>query len=101
MAPIGEPVRRVEDERFLTGRGCYVDDIRIEGQTAAVFVRSPHAHADVLEIDRTGAEKAPGVLAVFTSADLVADGIGPIPCAVTIESRDGQTCFVPPRWPLR
>ena len=100
MAPIGEPVRRVEDERFLTGRGCYVDDIRIEGQTAAVFVRSPHAHADVLGIDRTGAEKAPGVLALFTNADLVADGIGPIPCAVTIESRDGQTCFVPPRWPL-
>ena len=100
MTKIGEPVRRVEDERFLTGRGRYVDDIQLQDQAAAVFVRSPHAHADVLAIDRAEAVDAPGVLAVFINADLVADGISPIPCAVTIKSRDGQTCFVPPRWPL-
>ena len=100
MTKIGEPVRRIEDERFLTGRGRYVDDIRLDGQTAAVFVRSPHAHADVVSIDRAAAEDAPGVLAVFTNAEIVADGISPLPCAVTIESRDGRTCYVPPRWPL-
>ena len=100
MTKIGEPVRRVEDERFLTGRGRYVDDIQLQGQVAAVFVRSPHAHADILAIDRAAAADAPGVLAVLINADLVADGISPIPCAVTIKSRDGQSCFVPPRWPL-
>ena len=100
MTKIGEPVRRIEDRRFLTGRGRYVDDIQLDGQATAVFVRSPHAHADVVAIDRTVAAAAPGVLAVFTNANLVADGISPIPCAVTIKSRDGQTCFVPPRWPL-
>jgi len=100
MTKIGEPVRRVEDERFLTGRGRYVDDIQPQGQVAAVFVRSPHAHADILAIDRAAAADAPGVLAVLINADLVADGISPIPCAVTIKSRDGQSCFVPPRWPL-
>ena len=100
MTKIGEPVRRIEDRRFLTGRGRYVDDIQLDGQATAVFVRSPHAHADVVAIDRAAADGAPGVLAVFTNADLVADGVSPIPCAVTIKSRDGQTCFVPPRWPL-
>lgn len=100
MTKIGEPVRRVEDERFLTGRGRYVDDIQLQGQVAAVFVRSSHAHADILAIDRAAAADAPGVLAVLINADLVADGISPIPCAVTIKSRDGQSCFVPPRWPL-
>ena len=100
MTKIGEPVRRVEDERFLTGRGRYVDDIQPQGQVAAVFVRSSHAHADILAIDRAAAADAPGVLAVLINADLVADGISPIPCAVTIKSRDGQSCFVPPRWPL-
>ena len=100
MARIGEPVRRVEEERFLTGRGRYVGDIRLAGVATAVLVRSPHAHADVLGIDRTEAARAPGVLAVFTGADLAADGVGPIPCAATIEGRDGRTCFAPPRWPL-
>lgn len=97
---IGQPARRVEDERFLTGRGRYTDDIQLAGQAAAVLVRSPHAHADVVAIDCAAASDAPGVLAVFTNAELMADGIGPIPCAVTIKSRDGQTCYVPPRWPL-
>ena len=100
MARIGEPVRRVEDERFLTGRGRYVDDVRLAGEAVAVLVRSPHAHADVRGIDGAEAARAPGVLAVFTHADLAADGIGPIPCAATIEGRDGRTCFVPRRWPL-
>ena len=100
MARIGEPVRRVEDERFLTGRGRYVDDVRLAGEAVAVVVRSPHAHADVRGIDGAEAARAPGVLALFTHADLAADGIGPIPCAATIEGRDGRTCFVPRRWPL-
>ena len=59
MTKIGDPVRRIEDRRFLTGRGRYVDDIQLDGQAAAVFVRSPHAHADVVAIDRAAADGAP------------------------------------------
>src|SRR5215469_11932934 len=74
---IGQPVRRVEDRRFVTGRGRYLDDISRPHQAHAVFLRSPHAHAAI----RVGAARAqPGVVAVLTGADLAADGVGTIPC---------------------
>ena len=76
---IGQPVRRKEDLRLLTGRGRYSDDLRLPGQTYAVVQRSPHAHAAITRIDTTRAAAAPGVLGVFTSADLAADGVEPIP----------------------
>ena len=94
---IGERVLRVEDERFLTGRGRYLDDIRMDGQATAYFVRSPHPHARIVDIDCTDAARAPGILAVATSADLAADGVGAIPCSLRIQNRDGTWSDPPPR----
>ena len=87
---IGASVRRKEDQRFLLGKGRYTDDINVEGQTYAVFVRSPHAHAVIEGIDATAATAAAGVVAVLTGDDLAADGIGPLICGVTVTSDDGQ-----------
>lgn len=85
MDPLcGQSVRRLEDERFLTGRGRYTDDLNRPGQAFANVVRSVHAHAKILRIDTDAARAAPGVLGVFTAADLAADGIGPIPCTVQV-----------------
>jgi len=78
-AQIGQPVRRQEDERLLTGRGEFSDDHAIPGQAHAVMVRSPYAHAVIRSIDKRAAEAMPGVLGVFTGADCDAAGIGPIP----------------------
>jgi aerobic carbon-monoxide dehydrogenase large subunit len=75
---IGRPVRRKEDFRLLTGRGCFVDDLAPPGLAHVVFVRSPHAHARIAAVDATPAQAAPGVLAVLTGADYRADGLGPI-----------------------
>ncbi|HVV94088.1 MAG TPA: molybdopterin cofactor-binding domain-containing protein, partial [Hyphomicrobiales bacterium] len=75
---IGQPIRRVEDKRFLTGRGTYVDDIQLPHMTYGMLVLSPHAHARIRKIDTAAAKAAPGVLAVVTGADLQADGIGGI-----------------------
>ncbi len=86
---IGQAVPRKEDRRFVTGRGRYVDDIRLPGQAWAVFVRSPHAHARIRRVDKASVEGMPGVLAVFTGADAEADGIGPLICGWMIHSRDG------------
>ncbi len=77
---IGASVKRKEDYRFLTGRGHYTDDIDRPGQTYAVFVRSPHAHAKINGIDTGAAKNAPGVIAVLTGGDVAADGLGGIPC---------------------
>jgi len=70
MTPIGLSVKRREDRRFLTGRGRYVDDLRFPDLLHAVIVRSPHAHARVLEVDARPAMAQPGVIAVLTIADL-------------------------------
>ncbi|HTW50380.1 MAG TPA: xanthine dehydrogenase family protein molybdopterin-binding subunit [Stellaceae bacterium] len=77
---IGQPVRRVEDRRFITGRGRYLDDIVRPRQAHAVFLRSPHAHAVIRAIDTSAAREAPGVAMVLTGADLAADGLGTVPC---------------------
>ena len=73
---IGQAVRRVEDQRFLTGRGRYVDDIVLPGMAHGFNVLSPHAHARIKKIDVSTAKAAPGVLAVFTGADAAADKLG-------------------------
>ncbi len=104
----GKPVRRREDARLVTGRGCYSDDVAVPGQAYACFVRSPHAHARIAHIDAAGAAKAPGVLAVLTGADAAADGLGPIPHRpvptnpheVPLRSRDGSAFFISPHRPL-
>ena len=76
---IGQPVRRKEDRRLLTGQGRYVDDITLPNMAHAVLVRSPYAHARIVSIDKAAASAAPGVLAVLTGADYRADGLTPIP----------------------
>ena len=76
---MGQPVRRVEDQRFLTGTGRYTDDISLPNQAYGVVLRSPHAHARIAKLDTAKAAGAPGVLGVFTGADCLADNLGPIP----------------------
>ena len=93
----GQPVRRTEDRRLVTGRGRYSDDVNLAGQAYACMVRSPHAHARIVGIDTAGAEKLPGVIAVLTGRDALADGLQPIPHRpvptnpheVPLKSRDG------------
>ena len=67
---IGDAVRRREDERFVTGRGRYIGDIEVPHALQAVFVRSPHAHARIGRIDASAALRVPGVVAVWTGADM-------------------------------
>ena len=78
---IGQPLIRREDPPLLTGRGQYVDDLTLPGTLHAFMVRSPVAHARITGIDVTEAREAPGVVAVFTAADLDAAGVGPLPGA--------------------
>src|SRR5262245_42491180 len=75
---IGQSVRRVEDQRFITGRGRYVDDVNLPHQCYAAVVYSPHAHARLVRVDATKAKAAPGVLAVLTGADAAAEKLGAI-----------------------
>src|SRR5271167_932123 len=93
---IGQPVRRVEDRRFITGRGSYLDDINRPHQAWAFMLRSPHAHARVRAIDTIAAASAAGVLAVFTGEDLARDGLGTIPCLSAVTNRDGSASVIPP-----
>src|ERR1700704_4311274 len=76
---IGASLPRLEDARLLTGGGCYSDDFTAAGQTFAMVVRSPHAHARIASVDASRARALPGVLLVLTGADVVADGLQPIP----------------------
>jgi aerobic carbon-monoxide dehydrogenase large subunit len=99
---IGASVKRREDVRLLTGQGRFADDFNSPDQAYVAFVRSPHAHADVLAVDERPARAVSGVLDVFTGRDLVADGVGPIPTLIAergggIRSRDGSP-FAEPVW---
>ena len=99
MPAIGRPFRRKEDRRLLTGRGRFSDDVNLPGQAYAAMVRSPHAHARILNIDSAGALAVPGVLAVLTGEDLLEDGLGRIPHRpaptsppdIELVNRDGST----------
>ena len=93
---VGAPVRRKEDLRFITGKGQYTDDISRPGETRAVFVRSPHAHAKIKRVDTTAAAAAPGVLAVLTGAELANDKIGNLICGWMIHSKDGSPMKMAP-----
>jgi aerobic carbon-monoxide dehydrogenase large subunit len=87
---VGQPVRRVEDQRFITGTGRYTDDIDLDGQVYGCVVRSPEAHARIKAIDVEAAKAAPGVLAVITGADIEASGGNSLPCGIPMENRDGS-----------
>jgi carbon-monoxide dehydrogenase large subunit len=105
---IGQSVRRREDLRLLTGHGRYSDDYNVPGEAFAVMVRSPHAHAQIRSIDTMAASGAPGVLAVLTGRDLLADGLRAIPHAVRmgspadiqLENKDGSEPYIPPHFPM-
>ncbi|QDP22753.1 xanthine dehydrogenase family protein molybdopterin-binding subunit [Bradyrhizobium cosmicum] len=87
---IGARVVRKEDKRFITGKGRYVDDIKLQGMTHAHFIRSPHAHAKVKKIDSSAALKMPGVVAVLTGQQIVDDKVGNLICGWAITSKDGS-----------
>src|SRR5579883_3059109 len=97
---IGAPVRRKEDLRFLTGRGTYTDDINRPHQIYGYFLRSPHPHAKIKGIDTAAAKKSPGVVAVFTGADMAADKVGSLPCGWLVHNKDGTPMVEPPHPPV-
>ena len=97
---IGKPVRRLEDQHLMTGRGRFTDDVSLPGQAYAAFARSPHAHARIVRIDAAAARGAPGVIAVITGADLIADGVGQMPFSQMHKRPDGSPITAPPRYPL-
>ena len=94
---IGAAERRLEDERFLTGRGRYLDDLALPRQACGSVVHSPHAHAALGAIDASAAAAMPGVLAIYTAADLAEAGIGAIPCVMKPKGADGSESATPPR----
>ena len=87
---------RVEDEPLLKGKGCYTGDVREPRQAAAAFLRAPMASATIRRLDIAAAQRAPGVLAVLTAADLV--GTGSLSHPIPVPGRDGSKTNVP-RWP--
>ena len=97
---IGQPVPRSEDPVLLRGEGHYSDDFSLPGQAYAVMVRSHHAHGTIRGIGAAGARAMPGVLAVYTAADLAAGGIGPLPARQVMNNRDGTPMLQPTRYVL-
>jgi aerobic carbon-monoxide dehydrogenase large subunit len=90
---LGKSIKRREDPRFITGRGTYVDDVKMPGTTFAAFVRSPHAHAGITKVDAAAALEHPGVVAIFTGKDMV--GVNSLPCGWLLPELK-----VPPHMPL-
>jgi carbon-monoxide dehydrogenase large subunit len=89
--------KRIEDDRLLTGKGLYSDDRNLPGQAWMAVLRSPHAHARIRSIDAAEAKKAPGVVAVYTGADLRAEGLGHIPFPPLFKRADGTPMSAPLR----
>jgi len=93
---LAQPVPRVEDPQLLKGNGRYTDDYAPAGMLRAFILRSPHAAARIRSIDTSAAKTMPGVAAIYTHADLAADNIGTLPCAVPLKNRDGSKSVMPP-----
>src|SRR5437763_875093 len=91
----GASIKRREDPRLITGKGQFVDDVRVPGTTHAAFVRSPHAHARIVRIDASAAKRLQGVVAVYTGKDLVSGGMKPIPTGWLIPNMK-----IPAHYPL-
>lgn len=96
----GQPVRRLEDDRLITGKGQYSDDIALPGTAHMVLLRSPHAHAKIRMIDTLAAREAKGVIAVFTHKDIAEAGLQPLPCVAIMPNRDGTPMVIPARHAL-
>lgn len=90
MAMTGQPIKRKEDLRFITGSGRYTDDVNLPDQTWAVFVRSPIAHARIAAIDTSAAAGMPGVRRILTGKDYAESGLGTLACGWMIHSKDGS-----------
>ena len=97
---IGQAITRREDDRLLTGQGRFVDDLGEPGDLHIVFVRSPHAHARVVAVDTSEASASPGVVAVLTGADLVADRVGSFPPNPALKNAAGGKMSTPLLQPL-
>src|SRR4030088_484516 len=97
---VGQPVRRLEDDRLLRGQGCFTDDFSVPGQAHAWFVRSPYPHARIRAISTGAARAAPGVTVVLTGADAVADRLSSMPFMHLHKRPDGSPIIAPPRLPL-
>ena len=95
-SPIGKPLLRREDARFLTGAGQYTDDVVLPHQSYGFFLRSPYAHARIKSINLDKAKAAPGVINIFTGADLAEAKVGGLPCGWLITSKDGTPMKEPP-----
>ena len=93
---IGQPIKRFEDQRLLRGEGRFHNDVNLPGQAHAVIVRSTHAHARIRSIDTAAAARAPGVVAVFTGADLARDKLGTMQMTLKRKRPDGSPMFAPP-----
>jgi carbon-monoxide dehydrogenase large subunit len=96
----GQSVKRVEDKRFITGEGRYVDDIVLPKMTYAAIVRSPHAHAEIKGIDSSAASSAAGVVAVLTGQEMAPDLVGGLPAGWQVDFKNGDTMKEPPHPPL-
>lgn len=97
---IGQPVPRQEDPILVRGEGRYTDDLTLEGQLHAAFVRSPHAHGVIKGIDLSAAKAMKGVVAIYTGADLEGQGYGPLRCQIDLPNRDGSPIRKPMRMAL-
>jgi carbon-monoxide dehydrogenase large subunit len=105
---IGASVARVEDFRLVTGAGCYTNDVRLADETHIVVVRAPHAHANIRAVETAAAAAMPGVRAVLTGRDMLADGLKPLPHTpwsahpvdLKLTNRDGSAQFLAPHYPL-
>ena len=97
---VGQPVPRNEDPILVRGEGRYTDDVSIEGQLYAHFVRSPYAHGVIKGIDTETAKGMKGVVAVYTGADLEGNGYGTLKCVFAFQNRDGTPMKKPVRKPL-
>ena len=100
----GQPVRRIEDDALLTGRGRFTDDINDDaaypGHLRLCFVRSPYPHARIAALDKSAAQAMPGVLAVYDGEDLAAAGVKPIPRPAVFKRADGSPVGTPVRYLL-
>lgn len=92
---VGKSIRRVEDPRFIQGKGRYVANLKLPNMAYLALKRSPYAHARIRSIDTSQAEAMDGVIAVFTGQDLIDGGVGKLPCGWVVPD-----CIVPDRWPL-
>ncbi len=93
---IGKSIKRVEDKKFITGRGTYTDDIQLPGMAYASIIRSPHAHANIQGIDFSEAQSMPGFIGAFVGKDLADQGIAGVPCGWQVNFKNGDQMKEPP-----